>query len=37
MTVGGINVDVVHKDIKNLHIGVYPPVGRARVASGATS
>ena len=29
LTVRGINVDVVYKDIKNLHIGVYPPMGRA--------
>jgi predicted metal-dependent hydrolase len=33
LTVAGINVDVVRKDIKNLHIGVYPPVGRVRVAA----
>jgi predicted metal-dependent hydrolase len=33
LTVRGINVDVVYKDIKNLHIGVYPPVGRVRVAA----
>jgi predicted metal-dependent hydrolase len=33
MTVSGINVDVVYKQIKNLHIGVYPPVGRVRVAA----
>jgi predicted metal-dependent hydrolase len=33
LTVSGINVDVVYKDIKNLHIGVYPPVGRVRVAA----
>lgn len=32
LTVAGMNVDVVRKDIKNLHIGVYPPVGRVRVA-----
>ena len=24
---------MVYKDIKNLHIGVYPPAGRVRVAS----
>jgi hypothetical protein len=24
LTVRGINIDVVYKDIKNLHIGVYP-------------
>lgn len=33
ITVRGINVDVVYKDIKNLHIGVYPPFGRVRVAA----
>jgi predicted metal-dependent hydrolase len=33
LSVGGISVDVVYKDIKNLHIGVYPPVGRVRVAA----
>lgn len=29
----GIPVEVVHKSIKNLHIGVYPPSGRVRVAA----
>jgi len=33
ITVSGIKVDVVHKDIKNLHLGVYPPHGRVRVAA----
>lgn len=33
LTVAGISVDVVYKDIKNLHIAVYPPVGRVRVAA----
>ena len=33
LTVRGVDVDVVYKDIKNLHIGVYPPVGRVRVAA----
>ncbi len=28
----GITVDVVRKDIKNLHLGVYPPEGHVRVA-----
>lgn len=32
ITVGGIEVEVVRKDIKNLHLGVYPPHGRVRVA-----
>jgi hypothetical protein len=26
-------VDVIRKDIKNLHLGVYPPAGRIRVAA----
>ncbi len=30
--VAGIGVDVVRKDIKNLHLAVYPPKGRVRVA-----
>jgi len=33
MTVAGLSVDVVYKDIKNLHISVYPPMGRIRVAA----
>lgn len=33
LTVRGIKVDVVRKDIRNLHIGVYPPFGRVRVAA----
>ncbi|MBM7231524.1 metal-dependent hydrolase [Dietzia sp. HMSC21D01] len=32
-TIRGIDVDVIYKDIKNLHIGVYPPLGRVRVAA----
>ena len=31
--VAGIRVEVVRKDIKNLHLGVYPPNGRVRVAA----
>ena len=30
--VRGIEVEVVRKDIKHLHLGVYPPEGRVRVA-----
>lgn len=30
--VSGIPVEVVRKDIKNLHLAVYPPNGRVRVA-----
>lgn len=29
----GIDVEIVYKDIKHLHIGVYPPDGRVRVAA----
>ncbi|MBT1073964.1 M48 family metallopeptidase [Geobacter grbiciae] len=31
--ISGITVEVVRKDIKNLHLGVYPPNGRVRVAA----
>lgn len=30
---GGIAVDVVLKDIKNVHLSVYPPTGRVRVSA----
>lgn len=33
LVVGGIDVDVVRRAIKNLHLGVYPPHGRVRVAA----
>jgi hypothetical protein len=33
ITISGIAVEVVRKDIKNLHLGVYPPNGRVRVAA----
>jgi predicted metal-dependent hydrolase len=33
ITVSGLNVQVVRKAIKNLHLGVYPPAGRVRVAA----
>lgn len=36
ITVGGLRVDVVRKPIKNLHLGVYPPHGRIRVAAPLT-
>ena len=32
ITVNGLVVDVVRKNIKNLHLAVYPPAGRIRVA-----
>lgn len=31
--VGALSVEVVRKNIKNLHLGVYPPNGRVRVAA----
>ena len=33
ISVGDMHVDIVRKDIKNLHLGVYPPGGRVRVAA----
>ena len=36
LRVSDIEVDVVYKGIKNLHIGVYPPNGRVRVAAPET-
>src|SRR5713101_1633442 len=33
ITVSGLQVEIVRKDIKNLHLGVYPPAGRVRVAA----
>jgi predicted metal-dependent hydrolase len=32
---GGDAVDVVFKDIKNIHLGVYPPDGRVRISAPA--
>lgn len=31
--VGGIPVDVVFKDIKNIHLSVHPPTGRVRISA----
>lgn len=33
ITVSGLSVEIVRKPIKNLHLGVYPPQGRVRVAA----
>jgi predicted metal-dependent hydrolase len=33
MRLGEIAVDVVRKDIKNVHLSVYPPSGRVRIAA----
>ena len=31
--IGGISVDVVFKDIKNVHLSVHPPTGRVRISA----
>jgi predicted metal-dependent hydrolase len=33
LEIGGVSVDVIRKDIKNLHLSVYPPTGRVRIAA----
>ncbi|GLW68906.1 metal-dependent hydrolase [Kitasatospora phosalacinea] len=33
LTIADVSVDVIYKNIKNLHISVYPPAGRVRVAA----
>ena len=33
MTLGNICVDVVQKDIKNVHLSVHPPTGRVRISA----
>jgi len=33
ITVSDLPIEIVRKDIKNLHLGVYPPTGRVRVAA----
>lgn len=33
LRIGDLKVELVRKDIKNLHLGVYPPAGRVRVAA----
>ena len=33
LTVAGLDVDVVFKDIKNVHLSVYPPTGRVRISA----
>lgn len=33
LEIAGLSVELVRKPIKNLHIGVYPPAGRVRVAA----
>lgn len=33
LTIGALNIEVIRKNIKNLHLGVYPPNGRIRLAA----
>jgi predicted metal-dependent hydrolase len=33
ISVGGVEIDVVFKDIKNLHLSVQPPTGRVRISA----
>ena len=33
ITISDIKIDVISKDIKNIHLGVYPPTGRVRIAA----
>lgn len=35
INIGGISMDVEFKDIKNVHLSVYPPTGRVRIAAPA--
>lgn len=33
ITISNITIDIVRKDIKNIHLAVYPPAGRVRIAA----
>ncbi len=33
LNLGNITVDVVQKEIKNIHLSVYPPTGRVRISA----
>lgn len=33
LTIGEISVDVIFKDIKNVHLSVYPPTGRVHISA----
>lgn len=33
ITIGGIEIDVLFKDIKNVHLSVHPPTGRVRISA----
>lgn len=33
ITISNIAIDVIRKKIKNIHLAVYPPTGRVRIAA----
>lgn len=33
LDIGGVPIDVIFKDIKNVHLSVHPPTGRVRIAA----
>ena len=33
LELGSVSVDVIHKDIKNIHLSVHPPTGRVRISA----
>ena len=33
INLGDLCVDVLHKDIKNVHLSVYPPYGKGRISA----
>lgn len=33
MTINNIDIEVIHKDIKNIHLSIHPPKGRVRIAT----
>lgn len=33
LSLGDVSVDVIKKDIKNIHLSVYPPTGRVRISA----
>jgi hypothetical protein len=33
MTINNIEIEVIHKDIKNIHLSIHPPKGRVRIAT----
>ena len=37
LRVGDLEIEVIKKDIKNIHLGVYPPIGRVRISAPSSS